>query len=113
MLSSCADAGLTGRAAIEREGMTMVKGVTRQVVVVKAPDPALFDEAIFLVRSEAVGKDGVTDEELLRQARLAAGRYVTGRVRGARRGRLSWGQLLCALAGAAAVGLAWLLCALL
>jgi hypothetical protein len=98
---------------LKEGGISVVKGVTRQVVVVKAPDPELFDEAIFLVRSEAVGKDGVTDEDILREARQAAGRYVTGKVRGGRQGRISWGQLLCMLAGAAAVGLVWLLCAVL
>ena len=92
--------------------MAVVKGVTRQVVVVRTPDPALFDEAIFLVRSGAVGTDGVTDEQLLREAKAAAGRYVTSRVRGGRLGHIGLGQLLCALAGAALVGLAWLLCAL-
>ena len=88
----------------------MVKGITRQVVVDKSPDPALFDEAIFLVRSEAVGKGGVSDEDVLREARQAAGRYAAGRVRGGRRGRVSPGQLLCLLAGGALVGLVWFLC---
>ena len=32
----------------------MVKGVTRQVVVVKSPDPKLFEQAIFLLREEAL-----------------------------------------------------------
>jgi hypothetical protein len=100
-------------APVSKEGFFMVKGITRQVVVVKAPDPELFDEAIFLVRSEAVEKGGVTDEELLRQARQAAGRYVAGKVRGGRLGRWSLGQLLCLLAGAALVGLIWLLCTVL
>ena len=90
----------------------MVKGITRQVVVVKTPDPELFDEAIFLVRSEAVGKGGVSDEDVLREAKQAASRYVAGKVRGGRRGPVSPGQLLCLLAGGAAVGFLWLLCAI-
>ena len=43
----------------------MVKGTTRQVVVVKGPDPKLFDQAIFLVRDDVVLDGGVTEEALL------------------------------------------------
>lgn len=92
----------------------MVKGVTRQVVMVRAPEGELFEQAIFLVRSDALGKDGVTDEEILRQAKRAAGHYVCARVPGARLGgRRLLSRLLFALSGAAAVGLVWLLTALL
>ena len=31
----------------------MVKGITRQVILVKSPDPKLFEEAIFIVKEEA------------------------------------------------------------
>ena len=30
----------------------MIKGISRRVVVVKSPDPEIFDEAIFIVRDE-------------------------------------------------------------
>lgn len=46
----------------------MVKGVSRQVIVVQNPDPALFDQAIFILKEEAV-EQGVTDEQLLREAK--------------------------------------------
>ena len=48
----------------------MVKGVTRQVIVVRGPDQGLFDQAFFLVREDAAA-DGVTEEALLQEARLA------------------------------------------
>lgn len=32
----------------------MVKGITRQVILVKSPDPRLFEEAIFIVKEEAL-----------------------------------------------------------
>ncbi len=48
----------------------MVKGVSRQVIVVHSPGEELFDQAIFILKDEAVGK-GVTDEMLLKQARQA------------------------------------------
>ena len=46
----------------------MVKGVSRQVIVVHAPDPKLFEQAIFILKDDAVG-EGVTDEQLLKEAR--------------------------------------------
>ena len=43
----------------------MVKGVSRQVIVVRPPDTKLFEQAIFLLRDGADG--GISDEALLRQ----------------------------------------------
>lgn len=56
----------------------MVKGVTKQVIVVRSPDSGLFDEAIFLLNAEALG-DGISREALLKEAERAfrggSGRY--------------------------------------
>ena len=46
----------------------MVKGISRQVIVVHAPDPKLFEQAIFILKDDAVG-EGITDEALLKEAR--------------------------------------------
>lgn len=46
----------------------MVKGISRQVIVVHAPEPKLFEQAIFILKDEAVGKEGVTDDLLLQEA---------------------------------------------
>lgn len=46
----------------------MVKGISRQVIVVHSPDPKLFEQAIFILKDEALGQEGVTDEVLLREA---------------------------------------------
>ncbi len=54
----------------------MVKGSTRQVIVVKSPDPKLFDEAIFIVREEAMKRQGVTAEATILEARQAADSYL-------------------------------------
>lgn len=83
----------------------MVRGITRQVIVVKGPDQKLFDQAIFLVREDALADGGVTEEALLNEARSAcrqAGRPTRWRNR-----------LLWACSGAAATGAVWLLSALL
>lgn len=87
----------------------MVKGVTRQVVLVRSPDPELFEQAIFIVRGDR--GSGVTQEDILRQARGAASRFLierNGRWSGRLVMRLGWAAL-----GAVAVGLVWLLTALL
>ena len=47
----------------------MVKGVSRQVIVVHSPDKKLFDQAIFILSDDAVGRDSITDEALLKEAR--------------------------------------------
>lgn len=49
----------------------MVKGVSRQVIVVQSPDRKLFEQAIFILR-EDIPREGITDEMLLREARQAA-----------------------------------------
>lgn len=82
----------------------MVKGISRQVIVVHAPDPKLFEQAIFILRDDAVGQEGVTDEALLKEAKKliheSSGRkkrplYLAGPV---------W-----ACGGALLTGLVWLL----
>lgn len=83
----------------------MVKGITRQVVVVSGPDPKLFDQAIFLVREDALAEGGISEEALLQEARQAcrsAGPVVPWSA------RLVW-----AGGGAALTSLLWLLSTLL
>ena len=45
----------------------MVKGISRQVIVVHSPDPKLFEQAIFILKEEAVEK-GITEDALLKEA---------------------------------------------
>ena len=49
----------------------MVKGISRQVIVVQSPEPKLFEQAIFILNDSAVG-EGITDEQLLKEAERAA-----------------------------------------
>ena len=78
----------------------MVKGVSRQVIVVKSPDPKLFEQAIFILREDA---EGVSDELLLKEARQAA------------RPTVKWASCgpVWAAGGAFCTALVWLLTALL
>lgn len=48
----------------------MVKGISRQVIVVKSPDTKLFEQAIFILRSDA---QEISEEMLLKEARQVAG----------------------------------------
>ena len=50
----------------------MVKGISRRVVVVEAPDQRFFEQAIFIVRNDAAG-NGVTSRELVEDTLKALG----------------------------------------
>lgn len=54
----------------------MVKGVAKRVIVVKSPDPRVFEEAIFIVREDYMKTAGVSRTQLLSEARQAADSYV-------------------------------------
>lgn len=85
----------------------MVKGISRQVIVVHAPDQKLFDEAIFILKADAVGKEGVTDEMLLK----AADKILHSTPKRKKRGRIYGPAWACA--GAICTGLVWLLSVLI
>lgn len=46
----------------------MVKGITRQVIVVHSPGEDIFDQAIFILKDNAV-KEGITEEKLMKEAK--------------------------------------------
>lgn len=87
----------------------MVKGITRQVILVKSPDPKLFEEAIFIVKEEALAREGVSADQVIRQARQAADGYVkSGRTWNRQLGRSRWTYApLWAGLGAAAASAVW------
>lgn len=80
----------------------MVKGVSKQVIVVHSPEEKLFEQAIFILNEQAVGPEGVTDEALMKQARKLIG--VS-----AQRNKKSWllGPVW-AFGGALITGAVWL-----
>ena len=49
----------------------MVKGISRQVVVIDSPDQKVFEQAIFIVRNDAL-REGVTARALVQEARRVA-----------------------------------------
>ena len=81
----------------------MVKGTSRQVIVVHAPEEKLFDQAIFILRDGAVGEGGVSDEALLREAKSYLDPPFRRKRKWLHNGPL-WGA-----AGAGVTGMLWLL----
>ncbi len=78
----------------------MVKGVSKQVIVVHSPDRELFDQAIFILKDGAVGQ-GISEEELMKQARQAIQNPEKKRY-------LRYYGPVWACGGAAVTGLVWL-----
>ena len=85
----------------------MVKGISRRVIVVDSPDPQIFEQAIFILRTDG---GGVSSQQLVDQAVRIATSYA--RCQGLPRRRVRVPGWLWAAIGAAAIGLTWLLCTL-
>ncbi len=83
----------------------MVKGVARRVVLVKSPDPKVFDEAIFIVREETGRGPGVTTSQLLREAQEVAESFVRCERKSPFRALPWWAY---SLMGAGGMGIAWI-----
>ena len=84
----------------------MVKGISRQVIVVHSPDPKLFEQAIFILKENA---QGVTDEALLKEA----DRAIRGPLGERKKRKIYLYGPVWACGGAVVTGIAWLLTALL
>lgn len=74
----------------------MIKGISRRVIVVRSPDRRFFEEAIFIVREDVAGQEGVTAQQVVEEARRVAETY-------AHRGRERWYKRLPAM-GYVAIG---------
>ena len=85
----------------------MVKGISKQVIVVDAPEPKLFEQAIFILKEEALTQEGITDEALLKEAK----QLLRSHHREGKKPLIPGPAWACA--GAAVTGLAWLLSAFL
>ena len=80
----------------------MVKGISRRVIVVRAENSAVFEEAFFVVRDAAA-----PTRDAVREACAVAERYLSGRGRRLRR-RFTGAQLaLSAGAGGVIASAAW------
>ena len=83
----------------------MVKGVSRQVIVLHSPDREYFEQAIFILKD---GRHSVSDETLLREARKVLAERKDKSESPSLLHRTVW-----AISGGAAVSLLWVLSILL
>lgn len=74
----------------------MVKGISRQVILVHGPDTQLFEQAIFILKDNA---ENVTDEMLLKEAKKI--------IDSPKKRRISSGPVW-AVGGALLTGIVWL-----
>ena len=90
----------------------MIKGISRQAVIVRPKEASGFEQAIFVLSEEEALLH--SPEEMLSLAEELAGRYsaLTVKKRTGKKGGLA-GQWLFFLLGCGAVGTVWLLSAFL
>ena len=74
----------------------MVKGISRQVIMVHSPDEHLFEQAIFILKDNF---EGVSDDMLLREAK---------RIINAPKQKFRWTGPAWACGGAVLTGMIWL-----
>ena len=82
----------------------MVKGISRQVIVVQNPDKKLFEQAIFILKDDAVG---ITEDALMKEAQQAIRNPGSDGKQKLRYFGPAW-----ACIGAALTGIVWVLTAL-
>ena len=86
----------------------MVKGLSRRVVVVDTPNPRYFEQAIFILRNDALSSGGVSADQVVTEACRIARNYAVSH--SGKRGFLrSLSAPWYAAAGAGGVGILWLL----
>ena len=81
-----------------------MKGISRQVIVLHPQNEKLFEQAIFILKDNAVGKDAITDERLMKEAER-----LLNSPRPRRRKETAVSGPLWAGGGALVTGLLWLL----
>lgn len=89
----------------------MVKGINKRVVVIRPAEKGIFEEAIFIVRGEALNDKGVTADDIIREACRAADLYMkNSSVK--HRGLSKIPPPVFMFAGAAITAIAWILTSL-
>ena len=84
----------------------MVKGISKQVILVQSPEPNMFEQAIFILKEDAIG-EGITDDALLKEAQQA----IRGYDKPSRKRHFYLYGAVWASGGAILTGLVWLLTA--
>ena len=93
----------------EEEEFPVVKGISKRVIVVKSPDPKIFEQAIFIIREDFAGQSGVSEKDVRRGEQLSRRRKTNDRqalcpaacAALCRGGRHRWGhRVVCPASGA-------------
>lgn len=85
----------------------MVKGISKQVIVVQSPDREIFDQAIFILSDDAVKRKSYSDEKLIYEAnRILKAQSKHHQSRGVYYGMLYF------VIGSFLTGMVWLLTAI-
>lgn len=90
-----------------KEGVNVVKGTNKRVVVVKSPDSRVFEQAIFIVREDYFGLRQNTSGDILREAEDVADQYMKNTIQSTQRKPL-W-PFLVAVGVTVVLGLLWVL----
>ena len=91
-----------------QEGQNVVKGTSKRIVVVKSPDPRVFEQAIFIVREDFLHRRGAEPKHVLREAQEVADEYVRAAVAAPRSFLSRIPPFVFAIVGALLVAGAWL-----
>ncbi len=92
-----------------KEKHNVVKGTSKRIVVVKSPDPKVFEEAIFIVKEDFLRKGVRADA--LKEAQIVANEYIRGAVAPTRKRRIHLAPWIWILIGALlCFGISSLLC---
>lgn len=82
----------------------MVKGISRQIILVHSPDPRLFEQAIFILK-DSVPQNSISDDILLQEAKRV---IQSGSSLGKKRNLCYYGAFWAGI-GALAMGSLWFL----
>lgn len=85
----------------------MVKGISKQVIVVNSPDHKMFDQAIFILSDTAIRGEGITDAMLMQEAKNLIHKRESNRV------FLGTKNIFLVLCGALLTGFVWFMTAIL
>jgi len=90
-----------------REGRSVVKGMNKRVVVVKSPDPKVFEQAIFIVREDFASSNG-KEIDVLKEAEKVADDYLKSASAASKNILSKLPPAVFSAVGAVLVGLLWL-----
>ncbi len=89
-----------------KEKRAVIKGISKRIVVVKSPDPKVFEEAIFIVKEGYLERGKRIDA--LKEAQKVANAYIRGAAApSVNRFRIP--PIVWAAAGAILIGIVWAL----